>query len=179
MEEGIQTAKAWAQSSNKLVILQRLQGLDLCIDSFENQLEKLNEDLKNMKLLRTHIVHDAVTLGLSVEGVQMTEKDNLPSKGVQMGLEQVNIDDKTIQQIEETRAVESILEDHKYNKAMKLMPEPLKQMNFSHEINMKICEKIKENPMKNIIVNMIGNEEITTFLASGLSKKCMKTTCFS
>ena len=46
-------------------------------------------------------------------------------------VKQVDIDDKTIQQIEERRAVESILEDHKYNKAMKLMPEPLKQMNFS------------------------------------------------
>ena len=50
-----------------------------------------------------------------------------------------------MRKLEEARAVETILDDQKYNKAMELMPCGLKYINFSPEINLQIYKKMKEN----------------------------------
>ena len=51
--------------------------------------------------------------------------------------------------------------DHTYNEAMKLMPPELKELNFSCEVNMQICDKIKQNPTKNIILSVTNDDHIT------------------
>ena len=85
-------------------------------------------------------MYDVVLLGLAIDGVTITEKANLLSKSVLTGQEQYETQDKEIRQLEEATAVKTILEDHSYNEAMKLMPLELKEMNFSHEVNMQICD---------------------------------------
>ena len=154
VEDGKNMAKRWANSANKRVILQRLQGVNTCIDNFEQKLIKMNEELKHLKIIREHLAQDVVSLGLAVDGVTMTEKANLPSKSVQTGQEEYETHDEEIRQLEEATAVKTILKDHTYDEAMKLMPPELKELNFSHEVNMQICNKIKQNPTKNIILNI-------------------------
>ena len=154
-------AKTWANSANKRVIQQRLQGVNTCIDHFKQKLIKMNKEPKHLKIIREHLVYDVVSLGLAIDRVTMTEKANLPSKSVQTGQEQYKTQEKEIRQLEEATAVETILKDHTYNEAMKLMPPELKELNFSHEVNMQICDKIKQNPMKNIILNITDDDQIT------------------
>ena len=161
VEDGKNMAKRWANSANKRVILQRLQGVDTCIDNFEQKLIKMNEELKHLKIIREHLAQDVVSLGLAVDGVTMTEKANLPSKSVQTGQEEYETHDEEIRQLEEATAVKTILKDHTYDEAMKLMPPELKELNFSCEVNMQICDKIKQNPTKNIIVSVTNDDQIT------------------
>ena len=161
VEDAKNTTKIWANSANKRVILQRLQGVDTCIDHFKQKLIKMNEELKHLKIVRECLAYDVVSLGLAIDGVTITKKANLPSKSVQTGQEQYKTQDKEIRQLEEATAVETILKDHNYNEAMTLMPPELKELNFSCEMNIQICDKIKQNPMKNIILHVTDDDQIT------------------
>ena len=42
VEDGKNSTKRWASSANKRLILQRLHGVDTCIDNLENKLVKMN-----------------------------------------------------------------------------------------------------------------------------------------
>ena len=136
VEDGKNMAKRWANIANKRVILQGLQGVDTCIDNFEQKLIKMNEELKHLKIIRECLAQDVVSIGLAVDGVTMTEKANLLSKSVQTEQEEYETHDEEIRQLEEATAVKTILKDHTYNEAMKLMPPELKELNFSCEVNM-------------------------------------------
>ena len=161
VEDGKNSAKRWASSANKRLILQRLHRVDTCIDNLENELVKMNNELDHMKTMRKHLAYDIVSLGLAVKGVELTEKSILPTKSVQTQDEQYQTDEQQVRELEEARAVEMILDDQKYNKAMELMPPELKDMNFSPEINLQIYEKMKENPTKTIILSLMDDNQVT------------------
>ena len=52
VDDGKSSTRRWANSANKRVTLQRLQGVDTCIDHFEQKLLRMNEELKVMKIMR-------------------------------------------------------------------------------------------------------------------------------
>ena len=66
-----------------------------------------------------------------------------------------------MRELEEARAVETILDDQKYNNAMELILPKLKDMNLSPEINLQIYEKMKENPTKTIILSLMDDNQVT------------------
>ena len=127
----------------------------------ENELVKMNNELDHMKTMRKCLAYDVVSLGLAVKGVELTEKSILPTKGVQTEDKQYQTDQQQVRELEEARAVETILDDQKYNKAMELIPPKLKDMNFSPKINLQIYEKMKENPTKTIILSLMDDNQVT------------------
>ena len=114
-----------------------------------------------MKTMRRHLAYDVVSLGLAVKGVELTEKSILPTKSVQTEDEQYQTDEQQVRELEEARAVETILDDQKYNKVMELMPPKLKDMKFSPKINLQIYEKMKENLTKTIILSSMDDNQVT------------------
>ena len=143
------------------MILQRLHGVDMCIDNLEHKLLKMKNELDQMKTMRKHLAYDVVSLRLAVKGVELTEKSILPTKSVQTEYKQYQTDQQQVRELEEARAVEMILDDQKYNMVMELMPPKLKDMNFSPEISLQIYKKMKENPTKTIILSLMDDNQVT------------------